>query len=76
VFDAFNESLNLFRPYFLINGPPYLWNISEKALTFYFIAEENIDEVFEKTKYKVMKCASTLCGVLLPEYEGPAGQTA
>lgn len=39
IFDAFNESLNLFRPYFLIKGPPYLWNTSEKALTFYFIAE-------------------------------------
>lgn len=49
-----------------------MWNISERALTFYFIAEENIDEVFEKTKYKVMKWASTLCGLQLPEYEKTA----
>jgi hypothetical protein len=47
--DCFNEALNQFRPYFLISniffyadGPPYPWNHSEKALTFYYIAEENI----------------------------------
>lgn len=37
-FDCFNEALNSFRPYFGINGPPYLWNCSESALTFYFIS--------------------------------------
>lgn len=26
--------------------------------------------MFEKTKYKVMKCSSGLCGLLVPEYEG------
>lgn len=32
--------------YVILDGPPYLWNYSEKALTFYYIAEENIQEVF------------------------------
>ncbi len=32
IFDSFNESLNLFRPYFNIGGPPYTWSKSEKNL--------------------------------------------
>ena len=71
VFDAFNEALNQFRPYYQIStlscyldGPPYPWNNSEKALTFYFIAEDNIREVFEKTQFKVLKWASSLCGII------------
>lgn len=72
IFDCFNEELNSFRPYyyisnypFYLDGPPYTWNYSERALTFYYIAEENIQEVFEKTQYKVLKNGSSLCGVLV-----------
>lgn len=54
----------MYRPYYSIKGPPYAWNNSEKALTFYFIAEENIEEVFEKTKQQILKHASNLCGIL------------
>lgn len=71
--DGFNEALNYFRPYFLINGPPYPWNTSEKALTFYFIAEENIQEVFEKSQYKVLKWGSSLCGIVVNKYQSPCG---
>jgi len=39
LFECFNEALNNFRPYYSISGPPYIWNCSEKTLTFYFIAE-------------------------------------
>jgi len=38
IIDCFNESLNCFRPYYFIDGAPYSWNYSEKALTFYYIA--------------------------------------
>ena len=49
----------------ILDGAPYIWNYSEKALTFYYIAEENIQEVFEKTQYKVLKIASSLCGAIV-----------
>ena len=52
-----------------IDGPPYPWNNSEKALTFYFIAEENIREVFEKTQFKVLKWVSSLCGTMMNKYD-------
>ena len=32
IFDTFNEALNLFRPYFLLGGPPYAWSKNEKNL--------------------------------------------
>lgn len=28
IFDAINEAINQFRPYFIINGPPYPWTSS------------------------------------------------
>lgn len=49
----------------IVDGAPYIWNYSEKALTFYYIAEENIQEVFQKTQYKVLKTASSLCGTIV-----------
>ena len=69
IFECFNEALNYFRPYYSIGGPPYIWNCSEKTLTFYFIAEENIQEVFEKTEFRVMKWASALLGLYVPELD-------
>jgi hypothetical protein len=69
LFECFNEALNNFRPYYSISGPPYVWNCSEKTLTFYFIAEENINEVFEKTEYRLMKWASGLLGLYVDRYD-------
>lgn len=28
ILDSFNESLNYFRPYYYVGGPPYMWNYS------------------------------------------------
>jgi hypothetical protein len=64
--DCLNEALNVYRPYFHINGPPYYWTSSERALTFYYITDENIDEVYEKTQMQVLKWASFLCGLMIP----------
>ena len=44
-----------------------MWTTSERALTFYYIAEENIDEVFDKTQIRVLKWAATLCGLMIEE---------
>lgn len=48
-------------------GPPYPWTSSEKALTYYLITEECLDELFEKVKMQVMKWSSGLCGLIVPE---------
>jgi hypothetical protein len=51
IFDAFNECLNVFRPFYLVNGMPYPWSFSEKHLTVIIINESNIEILFEKVKY-------------------------
>ena len=35
VFDCFNCHLNVYRPYFELEGEVYPWAISEKGMTFY-----------------------------------------
>jgi hypothetical protein len=40
-------------------------------LTFYCIAEENIQEVFEKSQFRVLREASTLCGIIVEKYTNP-----
>lgn len=64
VFDNFNVHLNAYRPYYDLEGDVYPWFVSEKGLTFYEINEENIQEVFQKTKIKVLEECSTLCGLI------------
>lgn len=38
-------------------------------MTFYFVTEDNIAEVFEKAELKVLKAASLMCGIIIPELE-------
>ena len=45
---------------------PYPWNNSHKALTFYFVTEDNIPEVFEKAEIKLLRSTAHLCGLQLP----------
>lgn len=54
VFDSFNTHLNAYRPYYELEGDVYPWAVSQKGITFYEINEQNIEEVFEKTKIKVL----------------------
>jgi hypothetical protein len=35
LFQAFNCGLNVYRPYFELEGEVFPWNTSEKGLTFY-----------------------------------------
>ena len=42
----------------------YPWLTTEKGMTFYSISEENIEEVFEKCKVKILETAACLCGLL------------
>ncbi|KAL4505248.1 hypothetical protein ABPG72_016315 [Tetrahymena utriculariae] len=64
IFDTFNESLNLFRPYFALGGSPYAWSKSEKNIIFCFATQQNIDSILEKAKKKVIEWASFLCGII------------
>lgn len=48
------------------DGVPYPWDHSHRALTFYFVTDDNIGEVFEKAELAVLRHASLLCGILLP----------
>ena len=45
---------------------PYPWNNTYKALTFYFVSEENIAEIFEKSEIAILKSCSLLTGIHLP----------
>ncbi len=67
LFDAFNLAIRHFRPYYSIGGSPYHWTIGDRALTFFFIEEHNLDEVFEKSKHRVMQWASCLCALHYPD---------
>jgi hypothetical protein len=58
----------LYRAYYDLVGEVFPWNTSEKGMTFYEISEENIEEVFEKTKMKILEGCTVLCG-LMPECE-------
>ncbi|KAM3137648.1 hypothetical protein pb186bvf_010262 [Paramecium bursaria] len=62
IFDAFNETLNIFRPFFMVNGLPYPWCYSERHLTVIIINNDNLQILFEKVKQKVLEYASSLCG--------------
>lgn len=64
IFHAFNAGLNVYRPYYELEGEVFPWNTSEKGLTFYEINEDNIEEVFEKSKMKVLEYCASLCGIM------------
>jgi hypothetical protein len=68
LFHAFNHGLNVYRPYYELEGEVFPWSTSEKGLTFYEISDENIEEVFEKSKMKILEYCASLCG-LMPECE-------
>jgi hypothetical protein len=66
VFDAFTKCINVYRPYFDLEGEVFPWIVSEKGITFYEITEDNIEEVFEKSKIKVLESCTALCGLQAP----------
>jgi hypothetical protein len=67
MFDCLNHSLNIYRPYYSFGGEVFPWLVTEKGMTFYSINEDNIGEVFDKCKMKILETAASLCGVLTSE---------
>lgn len=66
IFEAFTKSINVYRPYYELEGEVFPWIVSEKGITFYEITEDNIEEVFEKSKIKVLEYCTSLCGLHAP----------
>ncbi|CAK64834.1 unnamed protein product (macronuclear) [Paramecium tetraurelia] len=67
IFDAFNEALNILRPFYQDEGIPYPWctetNISQRVC--YGI--EDITIILERARQKVFDWSKTLCGLLSDE---------
>ncbi|CAD8196360.1 unnamed protein product [Paramecium pentaurelia] len=61
IFDAYNESLDYFRP-FGIKGKPLPWrrNVISRQI-------KDLDETLNQSASKVVQWAETLCGILLPQ---------
>lgn len=64
IFDTFNESLNLFRPYFALGGSPYAWSHHEKNIIFCTATPTNVEKILTNAKTKVIEWASFLCGII------------
>lgn len=64
MFDCLNHALNVYRPYYSFDGEVFPWLVTEKGMTFYSISQDNIEEVFDKCKVKILETAATLCGIL------------
>ncbi len=65
IYDALNQAFDEIRPYFQTSGESYDWNISDKSLSFYFITEDAIHSVFYKAQMRIIKWASSLCGLII-----------
>ena len=43
IFDSFNEAINIYRPFYILGGPPYSWSKTEKSFTPQQIKEKDLD---------------------------------
>ncbi|CAD8195196.1 unnamed protein product [Paramecium octaurelia] len=66
IFDACNEVLNTFRPYYYNNGEPYPWEARIPQQT---IKCEDFCEVLNKMESRIIQFANYLCGFLPIEEE-------
>ncbi|CAK83361.1 unnamed protein product (macronuclear) [Paramecium tetraurelia] len=65
IFDACNEALNSYRPYYYNSGIKYPWERS--SLNLQRISNENLVQILEKVKSVVLKQSKVLCGFYEPE---------
>ena len=69
LFDAFNEALDIYRPYGL-KGAPYDWKLSKECNP-KIIEEEDVSRILQNAKEKVLEWCSTTCGFLGTTVEIP-----
>ncbi len=62
VFDAVNNELQFFRPFFSSEGEPFPWT-NNLGMTHYDITEEALYIIFVQVKEKIQRSAVTLCGM-------------
>ncbi|CAD8140169.1 unnamed protein product [Paramecium octaurelia] len=65
IFDACNEALNSYRPYYYNSGIKYPWERS--SLNLQRISNESLVQILEKVKSVVLKESKVLCGFYEPE---------
>jgi hypothetical protein len=61
IFDSLNEILDSFRP-FGLTGQPYPWKVSIKANRPKKITDDNLDQVLEKSRIRVLEWGQFMCG--------------
>ncbi|CAD8066386.1 unnamed protein product [Paramecium primaurelia] len=66
IFDACNEVLNTFRPYYYNNGEPYPW---EARIPHQTIKCDDFCEILNQMESKILQLANCLCGFLPIEEE-------
>ena len=64
VYDAFNEALNITRPYFQIGGTPYQWSKLAICKKKYEISFRSVTDIFKKAYQRVIVWGSYVCGVI------------
>lgn len=50
IFDSFNEAINIYRPYYMLGGPPYIWSKTEKSFVPKPKTEKEVEVIIEKSK--------------------------
>ncbi|CAD8199801.1 unnamed protein product [Paramecium pentaurelia] len=73
IFDTFNEILNYYRPFYQCNGQPYPWEYNRNLVVILY-NNENINQLLEKAKEKLIFYASILCGLINEDDEENAEQ--
>lgn len=64
VFDAFNEHLEEYRPYYLGNGEQFPWAFKMFiTMSEYSIDEDSLQIIFRQAKDKLVEWVMQLCGI-------------
>lgn len=67
IFEAFNEALNLFRP-FGKSGTPLPWKFGKNYIP-RVTKEEDVEAILNQAREKVLNWSSLMCGYLAPANE-------
>ncbi|CAD8209733.1 unnamed protein product [Paramecium octaurelia] len=67
IFDAFNEALNIQRPFYQDEGIPYPWCIETNISQRLCYGIEDLPNILERARQKVFDWSKTLCGLLSDE---------
>jgi hypothetical protein len=70
IFDAFNEHLEEYRPFYMGNGEQFPWAFKMFAsMSEYSITEDSLHIIFLQAKEKMIQWCSSLCGIIVDHDE-------